>query len=96
MNARPSWITSLGMLLMLLVVGCKTTQPDLKPPKQPEVFNTPSDTANLTSYPKQAFATSTDPTVTVGGLPPQRGMQGTSMQPASFGGPGSSSMGGMR
>ena len=38
----------------LVVTGCHTTQPDLKPPKQPEVFSGPP-TNFSNNYPKQAF-----------------------------------------
>jgi len=46
------------MILTCLVVGCRTAQPNLKPPQQPEVGSVPPlsdaryDTPN---YPKEAF-----------------------------------------
>jgi hypothetical protein len=86
MNMQWGWIARTGALLLLLVVGCRSTQPDLKPPKQPEVFNPPSEHANLVSYPKQAFNNLDDPSKRSGmdtaGFVPSR-----TMQPASFGGP---------
>ncbi len=86
MNTRWSWLTSLALPLMLLVMGCKT-QPEIKPAKQPEVFNPPPRSANLASYPKQAFANPDDPAKRSGLDPGRVGMPSSTM-PASFGGPG--------
>jgi hypothetical protein len=93
MNARCKYLTSLTLLLMLLIVGCKT-QPDLKPGKEAEVFNPPPNAANLASYPKQAFANPDDPSRR-SGLDPGRAGSMSSTMPASFGGPGMGGMGGM-
>jgi hypothetical protein len=86
-------LPSLALLLVLLVIGCKT-QPDLKPPKQPEVFNPPPASANLASYPKQAFANPNDPAKRMG-LDPGRATMPSSTMPANFGGSGMGGMGGM-
>jgi hypothetical protein len=72
------------MALVSLSAGCRTTQPELKPAKQPEVASVPplSDARYDTStYPKEAFnsqdifrrrdPTNQDPTVM-----PTRGMMG--------------------
>jgi len=90
MNAKWGWIARLGVLLMLLIVGCRTTQPDLKPAKQPEVFNPPSEHANLGGYPKKAFDNG-DELAKRSGLDPGglNQTRGTGMTPAAnFGGPG--------
>jgi hypothetical protein len=84
MNTQWTWAARVGVLLLMLV-GCKSSTPDLKPAKQPEVFNPPSSNANLASYPKQAFANPDDG--------PKRnptnpnGMGPNSMMPANFNGP---------
>ena len=88
MSMRWLWLASLG-LLAALGVGCRTTQPDLKPPKQPEVFNAPP-TNFSNNYPKQAF-NNDDPAKRFGldpagpgGVMPAKGMSPS----ANFGGPG--------
>jgi hypothetical protein len=56
MYAKWGWLTQIGMPVLLFLVGCKTPQPDLKPAKEPEVFNPPP--ANVSpNYPPQAFRT---------------------------------------
>jgi hypothetical protein len=55
MNAKWGWAAPLAMVFLCSLIGCRHTQPDLKPPEQAEVFNSPSTTASLTGYPKQAF-----------------------------------------
>jgi len=47
--------TALLLLLFVGVVGCRTSQPDLKPAKTAEVFTAPPDNYD-SRYPKQAFA----------------------------------------
>lgn len=44
-------------LLLVLVVGCRATQPDLQPPKEAEVLVTPPSEAryNNPTYPSAAF-----------------------------------------
>jgi hypothetical protein len=93
MSAKWGWVLHLGILGMLVLTGCRTPQPDLKPKKEPEVFNPPSDNLN-NNYPKQAFNTD-DPSKRLGldpgGLTPARGAGPGSMSPGgsgSFGGPG--------
>ena len=86
MSARWGWVARLGTLMVLLLAGCTTPQPNLKPSKQAEVFNVPP--ANLNNnYPTQAFNTD-DPSKRLGldpgGLTPTRGQM---MAPANFGGP---------
>jgi hypothetical protein len=97
MNAPWRWLVPLGSLVFLLLVGCRSTTPDLKPAKQPEVFNPPSDRANLAGYPKKAFDNGDD-LAKRGGLDP-RGLtqspgMGASpgMSPANFNGPGGSGL----
>jgi hypothetical protein len=91
MNAGWGWLTRSGMLLVLLAAGCRTPHPDLKPAKQPEVFNPPTaSVVSNNSYPKQAFAD--DPTKKIG-LDPgkmQQAGSGMAMPPSmgNFGGPG--------
>jgi hypothetical protein len=88
MNAKWGWLTQLGIPVLLFVIGCRTPQPDLKPAKEPEVFNPPP--ANVSpNYPKEAFRTE-DPSkrnvLDPGGFMPSRG--NSSMSPTgSFGGP---------
>jgi hypothetical protein len=95
MNRKWIWTIQLGLFLVL-TVGCRSTQPDLKPAKQSEVFNPPSENANLASYPKQAFNNANDQN-NPGGMYAGNGpSKGPSMQPASFGGPSSGNMGGLR
>lgn len=93
MIARASVWTTLGCGLALVIIGCKTAQPELKPPQQPEVLNKPPDEARFNSpgYPKQALANNDDPTKkwsssTAGtpGMMPTRGMG----SPGGAGGPG--------
>jgi hypothetical protein len=93
MNAKWGWLTPLAMVLVVLVLGCKT-QPDLKPASQPEVFNPPPTSASLASYPKQAFVNPDDANRRQGLDPGGVGKSPTTM-PASFGGPSGMS-GGMR
>jgi hypothetical protein len=92
MNAKWGWMTQIGLLAILLLAGCKSSQPDLKPPKQAEVFNPPSENINP-NYPKQAF--NDDPSrrmgLDPGGVTPARGSSigGPGVNPGgSFGGPG--------
>jgi hypothetical protein len=94
MNAKWGWITQTGILAMLFVVGCKSSQPDLKPPKQAEVFNPPP--ANVSPfYPKQAFNTDDskpmglDPGRATSGRGGGNGMQGMNPGGMSPGGAGS-------
>jgi hypothetical protein len=91
MNTRWGWLTRFGILLGLLAAGCRTPQPDLKPAKQPEVFNTPPNSVvSNNSYPKQAF--NDDPAKKLGLDPGKLQQAGSTMaMPPSmgnFGGPG--------
>ena len=81
----------LAMVVLLVLVGCRTAQPDLKPAKQDEVFNPPPDTTNLSGYPKQAFNNRNDDGPSRYSTDAGASMQSKNM-PASFGGPS----GGMR
>ena len=94
MNAKWGWTIQIGCLAMLFLTGCKTSRPDLKPPKQAEVFNPPYATISP-NYPKAAFNTddaSKQMLLDPGGVLPARSMSGPGMSPAmspggSFGGP---------
>jgi len=48
---------------LVLVVGCRTRQPDLKPTKMEELYTTPPMEARYETsvYPKQAMTTPEDP-----------------------------------
>jgi hypothetical protein len=85
MGARASLWTTLTTGVLLLFVGCKTSQPDLKPPPEPEVLNRPPDEARFNSpaYPKQALVNNNDPTKKW-----NSGAAGT-MNPRGMGGGGS-------
>ena len=54
---RRMWSKSLGMVLLLAILGCRTPQPNLKPAPGPEVFNTPPTERryNASVYPREAF-----------------------------------------
>jgi hypothetical protein len=43
-------VRTLGLAL-LLVLGCKSTKPDLRPPKQPEVLNVPPESESRFTQP---------------------------------------------
>lgn len=88
MNAKWGWITHLGILAIIFFAGCRTPQPDLKPPKQAEVFNPPPDNVSP-NYPKQAF--NTDDGSKRGGLDPGAA---TSTRGNSVSSPGGMSPGG--
>lgn len=85
---------SLVCCLIVLVAGCTTPQPVLKPPPQPEVLTVPPKEArfNNSLYPEVAyrgmdakFAKPLD--AGMGGILPARGMQsGPGMMPTSMGG----------
>lgn len=45
---------NLGMMLVL-VIGCKSSQPELKPPTQPEEYNPPPAEMVSRGYPKEAM-----------------------------------------
>jgi hypothetical protein len=96
-TARTRLWTDLGCALLLVVIGCKSTQPDLRPPKQPDVLYKPPDEAryNSPAYPKQALAQSDDPTkkwnpsgAGGGSAMPSRGMGGGGMGGGGMGGGG--------
>ena len=80
-------------LLLFLAVGCRTTQPVLKPDKQPEVLNVPPQEArfNTSTYPKMAFddpLSKNNPlTMPKDGVMPTRGSMGAPGM--GGGGPGS-------
>ena len=50
-------------VFLALTAGCRTPQPDLKPPKAPEKLVAPSDEAKYDTpgYPKAAYDAPTDP-----------------------------------
>ena len=54
---RKKWMQSLGMLGLLVLLGCRTPQPNLKPPTSAEVLATPPADRryNASVYPKEAF-----------------------------------------
>ena len=54
---RGTWAKMATMGLMLLALGCRTPQPNLKPPIAPEALNTPptENRYNTSTYPKEAF-----------------------------------------
>ena len=87
MSMRWLWLAQIGLLATIVITGCRTTQPDLKPPKQPEVFSGPPANFN-NNYPKQAF-NSDDPAKRLGldpnNITPAKGMASPG---GSFGGPG--------
>ena len=93
MNTNWGGIIRLGILVVLLVVGCRSTQPDLKPAKQPEQFNPPPDNVNLTNYPKQAWRSEDDQSNRPANDPNGMGQGSRGMPAANFGGP---SGGGLR
>jgi hypothetical protein len=80
-------------IILLASAGCKT-QPDLKPPPQPEVLASPGPNDNRyvqpASYPPDTLAN--DPfKAGLNGITPanaKRGGAGGSMGPANMGGPG--------
>ena len=90
MNAKWLWLAPF-VALALIVAGCQTQQPNIRPDDQREVFNSPP--ANLNnSYPKQAF--NDDGNKRLGldgsnGIMPARGAVGgpNMVGPANFGGP---------
>ncbi len=98
MKIRGTFWANLGLVLLLTLLGCRSTQPDLKPPVQKEVLNSPPDDMryNSPSYPKQAMVSDGDPTkkwAGTGAMPPPGGMGGGSqrggaMNPAMGGGGG--------
>jgi len=79
--------TDVGCALLLVLLGCRSTTPELKPPPQPEVLNKPPDETryNSPAYPKQALIKDDDPTKKFGmsGSPPPMNMPRGGM-----GGPG--------
>jgi hypothetical protein len=52
-----AWAKIAGTGLVLLAFGCRTPQPNLKPPATPEALNTPPQERrfNASDYPKEAF-----------------------------------------
>jgi hypothetical protein len=92
MNAKWGWIAQIGILAIIFLAGCRTPQPDLKPPKQAEVLNPPPDNVSP-YYPKQAFNTDdrSKGTGLDSGFVPSRGssaMTGTGMSPGGSMSPG--------
>ena len=47
-----------GVCFLLVLFGCRTSRPEVKPPPSPEVLSVPPAEAryNNSAYPKQAFA----------------------------------------
>jgi hypothetical protein len=50
MRRMGTWMRALGLAL-LLVLGCKSTKQDLRPPKQPEVLNVPPESESRFTQP---------------------------------------------
>ena len=52
-----AWRIVLGLGFVLLILGCRTPKPDLKPAKSAEVLSTPPSEKrfNSSDYPKEAF-----------------------------------------
>jgi len=77
-------------MLLLVVAGCRTTPPNLKPPPQPEEYNKPPE--NDARYDKPyRYPTNDDPTnplrkstVGSGGVMPARGLRNPGMMPGGF------------
>ncbi len=78
-------------MLLFVTVGCRTSQPVLKPDYQPEVLNVPPREARFdtSTYPKMAFddpGSKTNPlSMPKDGVMPTRGSMG---MPGAGGGPG--------
>jgi hypothetical protein len=58
-----NWGSCIVLFGCLALLGCRTTPPNLKPPKAPEVLTPPASEARYDSpdYPKQAFSQPDDP-----------------------------------
>jgi hypothetical protein len=72
-----SWCVKLGgCLLVTVLLGCRTLNPDLKPPKQPEVLASPPAEARYDSplMPREAYANTYNPLQK--SAPAQPGMPG--------------------
>jgi hypothetical protein len=99
MNSKWTCLTAIiAIPLALFLGGCKTSQPDLKPPKEPERLVPPPENIN-NNYPKQAMNFDAQgkgvdpntvlPTRGMGGAGgPSMGGAGGMAPPGSFGGPG--------
>ena len=77
--------------LLVLAVGCRSTQPTLKPPEEPQRLVLPPSEAryNSSEYPKQALSTPEDPTKRLTFDPKGAGGMGrNSMMPGGMGGRG--------
>lgn len=59
MTRRMQWLGRAGVLggLLVLALGCRTPQPNLKPPTEREVMNAPPSEGrfNTPGYPKEAM-----------------------------------------
>jgi hypothetical protein len=92
MRSRGSIWTTLACGALVVMLGCRTAQPDLKPPVAKEVLNKPPDEArfNSAAYPKQAMVSDGDPTKkwdpSAAGAMPTRGMGGGGMGGGGMGG----------
>ena len=91
MTANWASCTILALCMMFAGAGCRTTQPNLKPPETAERLVEPPSRLETPGYPKLAFDTPDDQARKVldiraaGGVPARNMMQG---------GPGMSGMGG--
>src|SRR5437870_2344170 len=92
------WLRGLLCACLLLALGCKTAQPNLKPLPQPEALNVPPHESRFdnSAYPKQAMVDN-DPTrkMALGG-PGASGMmppRGTGALPPGMTSPGMSGAG---
>jgi hypothetical protein len=92
MRGKWGWIGQVGLVL-LFVAGCRTPQPDLKPPPQEEKLNPPPANARYDSMPKQAFNVD-DPLKRANSLS-GGGPNGSVMPTRGMGSPGMAGMGGM-
>jgi hypothetical protein len=75
-----TWVKTrwLGAMVLALA-GCTSTQPDLKPPKQPEQLAVPPDDPrynNYTQYPKDTLNTDLNKKPDAGPLSPSGGKMG--------------------
>ncbi len=54
-------ILAIAFIWLTLSVGCRSTQPDIKPGKDPERYASPPDRLNTPGLPKIAFDAPVDP-----------------------------------
>ena len=61
MTAKWGTCTFLALFLVVLLIGCRTTQPNLKPPKTAEKLVEPPDRLSTAGMRKEAFDALEDP-----------------------------------